>query len=152
MLNNVTYNNYTFSVQLEIGSEATSYTPYKNFENEEIYSTNEIKIGTWINGKPLYRKVVTETPDIATTTQNASFNVNIANADEVFISSMTKIADTSSSGYRFNFPYVSGNINKTIGGYLAVLDANRVQVNIRKGNDIGVYSMRLVIEYTKSTD
>ena len=56
--------------QLEKGSSATSYEPYitpsivvdneeiYNKDNIEQYSTNEIRIGTWVDGKPLYRKVV----------------------------------------------------------------------------------------------
>ena len=31
----------------------------KDGENFSIYSTNEQVIGTWIDGKPIYRKVVT---------------------------------------------------------------------------------------------
>lgn len=29
----------------------------KTISNDSIYSTNEVKIGTWIDGKPLYRKI-----------------------------------------------------------------------------------------------
>lgn len=44
-------------MQLEKGTTPTSFTPFKP-GIEEIYSTEEIRIGTWIDGKPLYRKVI----------------------------------------------------------------------------------------------
>ena len=49
----------SYNFQLEEGSTATTYTPYQNLDGQEIYSTGEVKIGTWIDGKPLYRKTVT---------------------------------------------------------------------------------------------
>lgn len=67
---------YTFNnIQLEEGANATEYYPkiykkiytlnnngiYEEFydeTNQEIYSTSEIRIGTWVDGKPLYRKVI----------------------------------------------------------------------------------------------
>ena len=64
--------------QLEQSSTPTAYEPYvekqihiknkndvfekfygENELNQENYSLNEMKIGTWIDGKPLYRKVYT---------------------------------------------------------------------------------------------
>lgn len=136
-------------IQLEIGSEATPYTPYKNFENEEIYSTNEIKIGKWIDGKDLYRKVITATPNIANATTSSSFDIDIANVDQVFIKDTTKIADTSSSGYVYTFPFLTGSV--TIGGYISVL-TNKLTFYVRKTNNVGFYAIRLVLEYTKTTD
>lgn len=38
-------------VQEAIDNKLTNYTP------QEVYSTEETRIGTWIDGKPLYRKV-----------------------------------------------------------------------------------------------
>ena len=62
-------------IQIELGDTATPYEPftrkihikndngvYEEFydeTNREMYSTGEQKIGTWIDGKPLYRKVIT---------------------------------------------------------------------------------------------
>ena len=64
------------NVQIEQGEIATEYEKYVNKKiyikndngvyeefydetNREMYSTGEQKIGTWIDGKPLYRKVIT---------------------------------------------------------------------------------------------
>lgn len=63
------------SIQIEVGSTKTTYEAYVDKKiyvlnsnnvyeefydetNQEIYSTSERRIGTWINRKPLYRKVV----------------------------------------------------------------------------------------------
>lgn len=76
-----TYNNVSLSeidftqIQLEKGTTATEYEKY--FEptisirnsngifqevkiNEYTYSTSEQRIGTWIDGKPLYRKIISK--------------------------------------------------------------------------------------------
>lgn len=60
-------------IQVEIGNTATDYEPYvvkkiytkndKGYEEfyngeENIYSQEERRIGTWVNGKPLYRKMI----------------------------------------------------------------------------------------------
>lgn len=44
--------------QIEEGNVATDFVEGKILNNKQIYSLGEIKIGTWINGKPLYRKVI----------------------------------------------------------------------------------------------
>ena len=71
------YKDYYDVVQLEIGNTPTEYQPYvepqifiKNSngvyeefikKSEEVYSTEETKIGTWIDSKPLYRKTIVDT-------------------------------------------------------------------------------------------
>ena len=52
---------YKTKVQIETGDVITDYAPYKNFENDDIYWRTEHRIGTWINGKPLYRRVIQAT-------------------------------------------------------------------------------------------
>lgn len=44
-------------------------------ESGEVYSTNETRIGTWIDGKPLYRKVFTGTFPQVTTNWNWQFKL-----------------------------------------------------------------------------
>ena len=51
--------------QIEEGSTATPYKPHQELNNQEVYSTGETKIGTFL-GKPLYRKVINAgTPSIS---------------------------------------------------------------------------------------
>lgn len=43
-------------LQLERGLTKTNYTPYQELNNHEYYTTGEQAIGTWIDGKTLYRR------------------------------------------------------------------------------------------------
>ena len=67
------------NIMLEYGTSRTEYQPYvssdvlirndnniyqlfnKEQNNQDFYSTEETKIGTWIDGKPLYRKTIVDT-------------------------------------------------------------------------------------------
>lgn len=135
------------NAQIEQGSEATSYTSYKTFDNQEVYSLGEQIVGTY-DDKTLYRQTIIATPNIASGTASASFTIPIANVDQVFIKDMTKIADTSSSGYVYGFPFITGSAS--IGGYISVGTSN-LTFNVRKTTNVGFYSIKLVLEYTKAT-
>lgn len=50
-----------FDVQIEEGTESTDYTPWFDATGGGVYTSQEHKIGEWINGKPIYRKVLTNT-------------------------------------------------------------------------------------------
>lgn len=53
---------------------------YEKVEDKgEVYSTEEQRIGTWIDGKPLYRKV------LSLTTPSTTNSTKIANFDKTFI-------------------------------------------------------------------
>lgn len=58
----------TFSnIQLEEGDKRTDFSPTYMIERGEIYSYLERKVGFWINGKPIYRKVIWGTsPEVST--------------------------------------------------------------------------------------
>ena len=62
--------------------DKTSNAPSMRLVEEmvkDIYSTEETKIGTWIDGKPLYRKV------LSLTTPSTTNSTKIANFDKTFI-------------------------------------------------------------------
>ena len=156
-LNNTKYINYfrstsnTNKLQLEKGNVITNYVPHKEFSNKQIYSTSEQVIGVWHNGKPLYRQVIILTPNISATTTSTTFDVPIANVDEYIFDDATMIKDVSTGSYSYTFPFVHSDANLNIGGYLTP-SATKIAFNIRKGNNIGLYSIRLVLKYTKTTD
>lgn len=150
----VTFNN----VQLEQGSKATSYEAYiepkiyvrnsngvyEEFtkKSEEVYSTEETKIGTWIDGKPLYRKTIVANFELQFATQVTCYDVrhNISNIDKVVHSEMTDgtkhIPNLSMSGGTTTIDYVSSTM-----------------IEIRYINDS--WSSRdwyITLEYTKTTD
>ena len=58
----------------------------KKLESGEMYLTDEVRIGTWIDGKPLYRRVVTGTlpePDIGGSNWIYLFN-NVSNLVNIY--------------------------------------------------------------------
>ena len=115
--------------------------------NKFNYSTEEQVIGTWIDGKPIYRKVVTfETSDNC----NITHAHNIVNADKLWINEGA------------SFVYVNDPVNwkqEVVGlnWYYSDNEWTRAWLNFsairyRASFNIGVRTAYVVIEYTKTTD
>lgn len=133
------------TIQLELG-EATSYTPYKNFENEEVYSTNEIRIGTWINGKPIYRKVI----DCGSLPNNTTKQIahNISNIERTI-----KCTGSAQYGtYFLDLPYMAISNGSISGSNSIGITADTTNVNIITGSNRTSWSAYAILEYTKTTD
>lgn len=103
-------------------------------DNNEVYSTNEIKTNeVWIDGKPIYRKVITIS-NIGT-----SFDTTISDVDNLFFNDKSRISwDFSSISYpidraRFSF----------------TKQTNRITAD---NEDVATWNAVLVLEYTKTTD
>ena len=135
-------------------------TPSINVDGEEIYSkdnleqysTSEIKIGTWIDGKPLYRRVITSTNLNVNTNNNISisnysgmqikriYGYNLAGGSN-FVADINCLTSGSSEALT-NFRtscYYNGNgiLLSYCGSYLT-------------GNN--KYDTYITLEYTKTTD
>ena len=143
------YVDYT-DIQLEEGSVATDYAPYLNLEEamqeNQVYSTNEIRVGTWINGKPLYRKTYVETlssqiEDNGSNTQHF-IHPGITNVDDVV--SMTGTIDN------YQLPYIFKDTNTSINYYNK--NNNVIVLNIYKTYWTAGTKIKLTMEYTKTTD
>jgi hypothetical protein len=117
---------------------------YEEFikKHEEVYSTEEVKIGTWIDGKTLYRKTIISNFELPFVTQVTSYNIdhNISNIDKVVHVEMTDglkhIPNLSKAGGTTTIDYVSSTT-----------------IEIRYINDS--WSSRdwyITLEYTKTTD
>nr|DAJ70498.1 MAG TPA: hypothetical protein [Caudoviricetes sp.] len=117
---------------------------YEEFikKSEEVYSTEEQVIGTWIDGKPLYRKTIISNFEVPFVTQVTSYDIrhNISNIDKVVYAEMTDglkhIPNLSMSGGTTTIDYVSSTM-----------------IEIRYINDS--WSQRnwyITLEYTKTTD
>lgn len=150
-------------MQLEQGSVVTSYEEYiepKTYilndnnvyeefmkkEEKNIYSTEEQKIGTWIDGKPLYRKVITGSttntelqlstpPEIETMARYEIYNGNLK-------SSSRKLPSTE---YSVNH----GNTIFDVMWYKNDWIKNAFYI---VSNNIKIGSVTIIIEYTKTTD
>lgn len=150
----IVLNDFAIQVQIEEGSTATTYEPYieksinvdeeewYNSNNIEKYSTNEIKIGTWIDGKPIYRKVINIGALPNATTKTITHNISNLS---MFIR-VSGIA-YSPAGYTL-LPYVQPALpNLNVGIF-----ANSTQVVVITTTDKSTNSGYAILEYTKTTD
>ena len=104
--------------------------------SKEKYSTDEIKIGEWINGKPIYRKVVV----IDNPSDGMTFS--IANIDEPINASWTQAHPT---GVFFSYNYD--------GSSMSIISFNSTSKNFiiqMRGGFEG--KIVIIVEYTKTTD
>lgn len=114
--------------------------------NNENYSTNEQKIGKWIDGKPLYRKVIRTT--MAETSKSGTFvnkDVGIgSNIDFGFIVKAILIFGTQ----YMSLPYIN------VAGYSTkcFVDKDRSHVTLANENSsFNNCETYVIIEYTKAT-
>lgn len=104
-------------------------------QSGDVYSTKEIIVGTWIDGKPIYRKVLSMNISVSS---NSLVNTNIA------INDIKTIVNANAIGYDNSYP------NSTVSGiHYAGYDSNRkIMIIVHysgRGNN-------LILEYTKTTD
>lgn len=112
--------------------------------NIGIYSTTEINTGkTWIDGKPIYRKVIN--CGALPNNRDKVINVNVSNINNVINIYGIGI---SSSGTCFPLPYVYNNFNAQIE---LVYLASSQQIRITTGQDRSGINGYVTIEYTKTS-
>ena len=114
----------------------------ETIQKGEIYSTTETKVGTWINGKPIYRKVINfgALPNTATKTVAH----NISNLEWVI--NLYGIAYRSSDN-----AYICIN-NSTYNALASNLYTNATNIVVNTYADRSGFSQSyVVIEYTKSS-
>ena len=122
-------------------SESTENTYSCNYVNKlNTYSTDEIRVGTWIDGKPIYRKVFNRGNDLS------SFNHNIANVDLIWIDSAHSIRK-----------HLSGNMFNIVGGtndsaIKLVIYVNDTEVHIDNIGGLSPSEIYIALEYTKTND
>lgn len=125
------------------GVPATSYM-------KNIYSTSETKIGTWIDGKPLYRKVVdyiVPTNGIGDYNRTTTISVQhgIFNIDKIcFSSGMTD--------YGLYFPYIDVGPDNITACSRFQISRNNVDIIIINDRFPENKHIFFIIEYTKTTD
>ena len=107
----------------------------------EIYSTEEVVIGKWIDGKPLYRKV------LSSTTISDS-NVDITLPSNIDFMSTDKV-EIKSGGFSF-FSDRYTNANDLI--QIFKFNATTLRVVLGSAWKSNFISAIIVIEYTKTTD
>ena len=132
--------------------------PYLNAENlnnnfnyldekaQEIYSTDEIIIGKWINNKPIYRKVINFGSLPNATTKDITHG--ITNLDKIIRYYGIAYA-TGSAGFITRILPASSPSGAEYTIDLYILENN---IEIATAIDRSAYSAYIIIEYTKTTD
>lgn len=125
-------------------SESANETYSCDYVNKlETYSTTEQRIGTWTDGKPIYRKVI-DFGELPATQKSVSHNIE--NLD--FIVKLKGISFRSLDNLFFPIPYAAVTAANVI-----QLTANATQITITTGIDrSNIGTCYVIIEYTKTTD
>lgn len=137
------------------GSEGTLYTSrpvnmavlycikaVESVPAENVYSTEETRIGTWIDGKPLYRRIIKFTIPGAN-------NTVVPLPDGLSIAEVVHFYGTIFSTNRF-FDLQTASMERP---YMTQIDIGLNEINIYTGNGFFVNApVTLILEYTKTTD
>lgn len=127
-------------------SEKDTYScNYLNQHLYDMYSENEVLTNKiWIDGRPVYRKVVTGTRSTSQTDINYSnWNVN------EFVA-VNPIIYNSNGSYVYTQPYYASSTDQ----WRCYIDANNKNITIHYGSSYPGSSgdYKVIIEYTKTTD
>ena len=119
-------------------------------QGNTTYSLTETDTGkTWINGKPIYRKVI-DFGNLPNTSEK-HVNLNINNLEKIiFLYGLTY--NTQNGNY---FPIPNGSISLTpylIDMAIANGSGYTNALRIRTQNDRTMFTAYIIIEYTKTTD
>ena len=160
----ITFNNITIYPQIEVGDIATSFEPYKekkiygkgengsyqeflNVErtnNQQNYSTYEQAIGTWIDGKPLYRKTI----KVTSPTQTSSSAIILILDSNCVIQNFDGYLETNvKARYKLNCWFSTSDYIYTF--------INENQYSIKSRVSLDAYANKTItitVEYTKNTD
>ena len=133
------------NVQVEEGSVATEYKPFQNLDKTlDIYSTSEIRIGTWIDGKPIYRKVFwfddMPSNSILTIADVSSLNIDMV------VHMYGSVKHYQGRGHR-PLPLAGGGSDDI----RIDIDGNNLRLRTYS-NWAGYNDNFIVLEYTKTTD
>lgn len=140
-------------VDTENVEDKTSNAPSLRLVKEmtkDIYSTAEQAIGTWIDGKPLYRKVIEmgnmTKEDYKIKAHNIQ-NIKYARIVDVV---MQRGTQSSSNFQLFSVGNVGGKYNDTQVGFDTYMDTSNIYVYCT--GDRTLFVGTAIIEYTKTTD
>lgn len=114
-----------------------------NLTNATTYSTDEIRVGTWINSKPIYRKVIANEVDM---TNGSEISLSsVSNMDNLVSIQSKEVKATDNFVFYNN--YYDSNTNKfNLFHYIA-----NNSLYLYAGGSAH-YTVTIWIEYTKTTD
>lgn len=119
---------------------------FKELDERTNYSTEEKVVGTWINGKPLYRKSITFTSTISSNSLMTKAH-NISNVDFIRIKEFI-LSETTGTTYSLPLVGYSGNLTDKTYAYV---NKNNIYA-YSNGGWGAAWTKIVVLEYTKTTD
>lgn len=123
----------------------TNFAPSVNAVKKALsYSTEEQVVGTWIDGKPIYRKVF-----IVTSLPNATVMPIQTDLDNIKVTKIYGEANDS-NGNTLPLPHV-GVFTPNSSIEIAWLGISK-QIRIATQSDRSSYSANIILEYIKTTD
>ncbi|WP_440337005.1 hypothetical protein [Megamonas funiformis] len=118
--------------------------------NLNSYSTDEIKIGRWIDGKPLYQKVILYTGDISSTIDNQHSH-GIENVDTIFVK-FAFIQSTGNERLAYSLPVTQYGSNTAHDELSVVINRTKYQFLVQSGWSGKNWHAHIIVNYTKTTD
>lgn len=108
---------------------------------EDAYSTEEARIGTWIDGKPLYRRVFdATTPDV----YGSPRLLQTIGGMDTLVYAYGRVKTSNTDFVSWSIPTYFLNLMQKADGVYAML--------VGTGNDWINRPMTVIAEYTKTTD
>lgn len=134
-----TYSYWNF--QIEEGTTATEFSEAKEFSNKQHYLAEEQVIGTWIDGKPLYRKVIgLGILETGTGEKTIDCGLNIAS----FISIKGQASGVYNNEVLLSYPIPNNSIGVRTSYNRFLLISNETGAELT--------DTFAILEYTKTTD
>lgn len=123
--------------------EYDNQTLKKYLDSGNMYDTNEQKIGNWIDGKPIYQKVVQfEIGD----NSNKFVSYNISNVDNIWIDESASYIMGESETLPVNWYYSSSDWCRVWA------NKNSGEIRFRSPSTLGTRNCYVCLRYTKTTD
>ena len=109
------------------------------------YSTSETIIGSWIDGNPVYRKVIQ-------VTSNFSTNMQIAHGISNFGTLVNLYGSQKSANTPKPFPTIYPPDMATFGASSYLIDGTNIEVVLGQWVAQNISELTIIVEYTKATN
>ena len=118
-------------------------------DNLNEYSTEETVIGKWIDGKPLYQKVITFDNTISISYDDNTFIHNISNIDIIFVKNAFVYSKNEKRFY--SIPVTLYNSNTATDDLNIMVDRENINFYVKSGWNTA-WQKVIILNYTKTTD
>lgn len=120
-----------------------------NYFYPMLYSTEEREVGTWVDGKPIYQRTLTqnEVPAFANTGRVRNINLGLSNIEHIWLYPLS-----TASNNAFPLPYVHYDNSNEIGYWWDMNNGSPI-FSVRVGGSSSSQTIDYItILYTKTTD